>query len=73
MNDLLVQNNNVLSALPRGCAAQRRNSAVPQEIFLNVIAVGFEQHVGAAQLANLFFGPLDHAVAFARLLIKDLA
>src|SRR6516162_9735646 len=48
-------------------------STVRQEIFLDVIAVGLEQHVGAAQLANLFFGPLDHAVALARLLIEDLA
>src|SRR6516225_6458159 len=48
-------------------------STVRQEIFLDVIAVGLEQHVGTAQLANLFFGPLDHAVALARLLIEDLA
>src|SRR6266576_2244890 len=50
-----------------------RPSAVRQEIFLDVIAVGLEQHVGAAQLADLLFGALDHAVALARLRIEDLA
>src|SRR5690242_18511775 len=48
-------------------------SAVRQEIFFDVIAVGLEQHIGAAQLADLLFGPLDHAMALARLRIKDLA
>src|SRR5438477_11659230 len=53
--------------------ADGRPSAVRQEVFLDVIAVGLEQHVGAAQLADLLFGALDHAVALARLRIKDLA
>src|SRR6516165_4594552 len=54
-------------------SSKRRRSAVRQEVFLYVVAVGLEQHIGAAQLADLFFRPLDHAVAFARLLIEDLA
>src|SRR5271170_2665540 len=50
-----------------------KSSAVRQKIFLDVVAVGLEQHVGAAQLADLLFGTLDHAVALARLRIEDLA
>src|SRR5882672_8373559 len=42
-------------------------SGVRQEIFLDVVAVGLEQHAGAAELTNLFLRPLDHAVAFAAL------
>src|SRR5436305_13405052 len=42
-------------------------SGVRQEIFLDVVAVGLEQHAGAAQLADLLLGPLDHAVALAAL------
>src|SRR5260370_14184631 len=53
--------------------ADGRPSAVRQEVFLDVIAVGLEQHVGATQLADLLFGALDHAVALARLRIEDLA
>src|SRR5689334_7887651 len=41
-------------------------SAVGQEIFDDVVAVGLEQHAGAAMLADLPVGPLDHAVALAR-------
>src|SRR3974377_430104 len=67
----LIGNNNTCPS-PR-LRRDGTGSAVRQEIFLDVIAVGLEQHVGAAQLANLFFGPLDHAVALARLLIEDLA
>src|SRR6201998_3334482 len=48
-------------------------SAVRQKILFDVVAVGLEQHVGAAQLANLLFGALDHAVAFARLRVEDFA
>src|ERR1700694_3824334 len=47
-------------------------SAVRQEIFLDVVAVGLEQHVGAAQLAYLLLGALDHAMALAGLLIEHL-
>src|ERR1019366_3838269 len=42
-------------------------SGVRQEIFLDVVAVGLEQHAGAAELTNLLFRPLDHAVALAAL------
>src|SRR6516165_5836936 len=50
-----------------------RASAVRQEILFDVVAVGLEQHVGAAQLADLLLGALDHAVAFARLRVEDLS
>src|SRR3981081_4018389 len=43
----------------------RTRSGVRQEIFLDVVAVGLEQHAGAAKLTNLLFRPLDHAVALA--------
>src|SRR5690242_296993 len=46
--------------------------AVRQEIFLDVVTIRLEQDVGAAQLADLLLGPLDHAVALAGLLIKHL-
>src|ERR1700686_2465656 len=36
-------------------------SGVRQEVFLDVVAVGLEQHAGAAKLTNLLLGPLDHA------------
>src|SRR6185295_5302973 len=42
-------------------------SSVRQEILLDVVAVGLEQHAGAAELTNLLFRPLDHAVALAAL------
>src|SRR5262245_22230384 len=48
-------------------------SAVRHPILLDVVAVGLEQHVGAAQLPDLLLGPLDHAVALARLGIQHLA
>src|ERR1700733_8508942 len=51
----------------------RTRSGVRQEVFLDVVAVGLEQHVGAAQLADLLLGPLDHAVALAALGIEHLA
>src|SRR5208282_5511609 len=50
-----------------------RPSAVRQKIFLDIVAVGLEQHGGAAQLADLLLGALDHAVALARLGIEDLS
>src|SRR5262245_53769689 len=50
--------------------AQR--STVGQPVLLDVVAVGLEQHVGAAKLADLLVGPLDHAVALAALGIKHL-
>src|SRR5436305_9458632 len=50
-----------------------RGSGVRQEILLDVVAVGLEQHAGAAQLADLLLGALDHAVAFAALGMHHLA
>src|SRR3954471_24852278 len=55
---------------PRGrgpAAMDGTRSGVRQEIFLDVVAIGLEQHAGTAQLANLLLGPLDHAVALAAL------
>jgi hypothetical protein len=40
-------------------------SGVRQEVSLDVVAVGLEQHAGAAKLTNLLLGSLDHAVALA--------
>src|ERR1700709_2923105 len=40
-------------------------SAVGQEKLDDVVAVGFEHHAGAAVLADLLLGPLDHAVTLA--------
>src|SRR5580704_15243718 len=48
-------------------------SAVRQKVLFDVVAVGLEQHVGAAQLADLLLGALDHAVALARLRVEDLS
>src|SRR5438067_9133043 len=53
-------------------AAYREPSAVGQKVLLDIVAVGLEQHVGAAQLADLLFGPLDHAVALAGLGVEHL-
>ena len=43
------------------------------QYFSDALAVGLEQHVGAAQLADLLLGPLDHAVTFARMGRQHLA
>ncbi len=48
-------------------------SAVGQEVLLNVVTIGLEQNVGAAQVPDLLVGPLDHAVALAALGVKHLA
>src|SRR5580658_11369422 len=48
-------------------------SAVRQKVLFDVVAVGLEQHVGAAQLADLLLAALDHAVALARLGIEHLS
>src|SRR5471032_1378012 len=48
-------------------------SGVGQEILLDVVAVGLEQHAGAAELTNLLLRPLDHAVALAALGGHDFA
>src|SRR5580698_8402223 len=52
---------------------KRSRSGVRQEVFLDVVAVGLEQHAGAAELANLLLRPLDHAVALAALGGHDFA
>src|SRR5579862_3504924 len=59
--------------LKRYAAESRGTSAVRQKVLFDVVAVGLEQHVGAAQLADLLLGALDHAVALARLRIEDLS
>src|ERR1700761_4013540 len=48
-------------------------SAVRQKVFLDVVAVGLEQHIGAAQLTDLLLGPLDHAVALTGLGINHFS
>src|ERR1700730_6084658 len=50
-----------------GPRALPERSGVRQEILLDVVAVGLEQHAGAAKLTNLLLRPLDHAVALAAL------
>src|SRR5262245_11632915 len=52
-------------------AAVSGSSTVGQIIFFDLVAVGLEQHRGPAQLTDLLFGPFDHAVTLARLLVKD--
>src|ERR1700760_2293080 len=61
-----------------GTAARTRpgwdeRSGVRQEVLLDVVAVGLEQHAGAAELTNLLLRPLDHAVALAALGVHHLA
>src|SRR5260363_421875 len=51
----------------------RGRSGVRQEVLLDVVAVGLEQHTGAAELTDLLLRPLDHAVALAALGVHDLA
>src|SRR3954465_12647966 len=51
----------------------KRPSAVRQEELLHALGVTFEHHVGAAQVADLLFRPLYHAVALAALGIEHLA
>src|SRR5207302_4189519 len=46
--------------------------SIRQKILFDIVAIGLEQHVGAAQLADLLVRALDHAVALARLLIEHL-
>src|ERR1700760_3858665 len=61
-----------------GTAARTRpgwdeRSGVRQEVLLDVVAVGLEQHAGAAELTDLLLRPLDHAVALAALGVHDFA
>src|ERR1043166_7802919 len=53
-----------------GCSGR---SGVRQEVLLDVVAVGLEQHAGAAELTNLLLRPLDHAVALAALGVHHFA
>src|ERR1700679_4018927 len=58
----------------RADAARRKlRSGVRQEVFLDVVAVGLEQHAGAAKLPDLLLRPLDHAVALAALGVHHFA
>src|SRR5580693_505755 len=58
----------------RADATRRKaRSGVRQEVFLDVVAVGLEQHAGAAKLTNLLLRPLDHAMAFSALGGHDFA
>ena len=41
-----------------GFSGVRARSGVRQEVLLDVVAVGLEQHAGAAELTNLLLGPL---------------
>jgi hypothetical protein len=49
---------------------KKTKSSVWQKIFDNIIAIAFEQHISAAQIADLLIRPFDHAMALARLGIK---
>src|SRR5499433_3233381 len=51
-------------------AADRGQSAVGQIVLFDLIAVGLEQHGGAAQLADLLLSAFDHAVTLAGLLVE---
>src|SRR5262245_54904615 len=53
-------------------AAADGRSVVRQKVLLDLVAVGLEQHRGAAQLADLLLGALDHAVTLAGLLVEHL-
>src|SRR3954462_5146217 len=61
------------SAFTRVFDALCAGSAVRQEVLDDVVAVGLEHHAGAAVLADLLLGPLDHAVALAGHRRLDLA
>src|SRR6266852_5900751 len=59
--------------LTNGTVIAWLRSGVRQEKLLDVVAVGLEQHPGAAKLTNLLLGPLDHAVALAALGVHHFA
>src|SRR5580693_8759929 len=56
-----------------GSNLREKGSAVRQEEFLDLVAVGLEQNRRAAQIADLLGRALDHAVALAALGVDDLA
>src|SRR5262245_65961942 len=64
----------LLNDVQRGCCRPSPDgrSIVRQKILLDLVAVGLEQHRGAAQLADLLLGALDHAVTLAGLLVEHL-
>src|SRR5512132_4128064 len=66
----------LLSCVRRLAAAGRcggpQVSPVGQKEFFDLLAVGLEQHGGAAQLADLLVSALDHAVTLARLLVEHV-
>src|SRR6476619_8617868 len=53
--------------------AVRETLCVWKPVLLHALAVGLEHHAGPAQLTDLLFGPLDHAVALACRGIHHLA
>src|SRR3954454_22103347 len=59
--------------MTRGAAKKRMRSGVRQEVLLDVVAIGLEQHARPAELTNLLLRPLDHAVALAALGVHHLA
>ena len=48
-------------------------SAVGQEVFFDVVTICLEQNIGAAQVPDLFGGPLDHAMTLTGLGIDNFA
>src|SRR3954452_23732079 len=56
-----------------GFGGMRARSGVRQEVLLDVVAVGLEQHAGAAELTDLLLRPLDHAVTLAALGVHHFA
>jgi hypothetical protein len=61
------------SGVKGNAAVEADGLAVRQPVFLDVVAVGLEQDLGATVLTHLLGASLDHAVAFAGLLVQDLA
>src|SRR3954447_16512257 len=62
-----------VSRATRAAWLSGKRSGVRQEELLDVVAVGLEQHAGAAQLPDLLLRPLDHAVALAALGVHHFA
>src|SRR3954466_14805951 len=62
-----------VSRATRAAWLSGKRSGVRQEELLDVVAVGLEQHAGAAQLTDLLLRPLDHAVTLAALGVHHFA
>src|ERR1700759_1486602 len=58
---------------PRERGVAQMRSGVRQEVLLDVVAVGLEQHAGTAELSDLLLRPLDHPMALAALGVQDFA